>query len=223
MVNLILFVCSIIFFISGNIVLSWNYYKVNQEKYNYFNHFPFELILTRKLNFYFLGLIFYILSYFANIAIIFTMIVSGLDLNQQSFFVCYIVVVVLQVLIIFPFLLILLFNMKNYRLHLFGDIIFFLINTLVSMSLFLMSIFDLFYIFNIKSLIVCIFSSLLSILNFGIILNPKLLNWSKLKEETQEDGTKIYVRPKYFTLCYSEWLSFIIYFLNNLFFIILFL
>ena len=86
MINLILFVCSIIFFISGNIVLSWNYYKVNQEKYNYFNHFPFELILTRKLNFYFLGLIFYILSYFASIAIIFTMIANGLDLNQQSFF-----------------------------------------------------------------------------------------------------------------------------------------
>lgn len=223
MVNLILFVCSIIFFISGNIVLNWNYYKVNQEKYNYFNHFPFELILTRKLNFYFLGLVFYILSYLANLSVVFIMINNGLALNQQSFFICYIVIVVLQVLIIFPFLLILLFDMKNYRYHLFGDVIFFLINTLVSMCLFLISIFDLFYMFNVKSLVVCIFSGLLFIVNLGIVLNPKLLNWSKLKEEIQEDGTKIYVRPKYFPLCYSEWLSFIIYFLNILFFIILFL
>ncbi|MDD7316478.1 MAG: hypothetical protein PUG55_03490 [Bacillales bacterium] len=63
---------------------------------------------------------------------------------------------------------------------------------------------------RILPLIIGIITTLLSILQILIILNPKLKDWAKLEAFVDENKNINYRRPKIFILALSEWLTFLL-------------
>ena len=68
-------------------------------------------------------------------------------------------------------------------------------------------------------LIFGILSSLLSVLMFVLLFNPKLKDWAHLEAVTNEDEIS-YIRPKFISLAYSEWLSIAVVVISEILFLL---
>ncbi len=216
MVNFILICVSILFFICGLIFLCGNFYHIDKKRFDFKNHYLYELIQIRRTSFYLIGVILLLLSLFANIAVFVNLIIakgSGID---QSLNIVFFLACVIGIFMIIPIILISIFNMSNYRYHLFGDLLFILFSILLSVSLIIISGFTLADDYTNKSLIILIISCITTLISLILCFNPSLLKWYKLEEVTLEDGSKEYKRPKWFALCYSEWSLYIIYYINTI-------
>lgn len=64
-----------------------------------------------------------------------------------------------------------------------------------------------------------IISGLLSIGMLVVMFNPKLKNWAQLEEHIDGDN-KIFDRPKFFPLAYSEWLAIGVTFISQILFLL---
>ncbi len=68
-------------------------------------------------------------------------------------------------------------------------------------------------------LIFAIISTLLSALMLVLLFNPKLKNWANL-ETRKNDDSVTYVRPKFISLAYSEWISIAVITLSEILFLL---
>ena len=95
---------------------------------------------------------------------------------------------------------------KMIRMHLFVDVMFFIMTflTIASFGLIMVNEYQVFA--QPKSLIMAIINFVFALGVFLILMNPKLTHWGDLEEVENSDGTKYYKRPKFFVLAFSEWL-----------------
>lgn len=61
---------------------------------------------------------------------------------------------------------------------------------------------------SLLSLIFAVLCFIFAVMAFIPLLNPKLVNYAKLDQVSEKDGTLSYQRPKYFVMAFSEWLLF---------------
>jgi hypothetical protein len=59
---------------------------------------------------------------------------------------------------------------------------------------------------DFKFLLIGILEAMLGFATLLIMLNPRLRNWANMNAKTEEDGTVVIVRPRFFILAFSEWL-----------------
>ena len=95
---------------------------------------------------------------------------------------------------------------KMIRMHLFVDVLFFIMTFLTSASFGLIMLNEYQVFMQAKSLVMAIVNFVFALGVFAILMNPKLTHWGDLEEVENSDGTKYYKRPKYFVLAFSEWL-----------------
>ena len=105
---------------------------------------------------------------------------------------------------------------KYLKFHLGIDIFYFIsiFVSLTSNAIIAFSYYKTWDDLDAVALALFIISLVIAVIYFIILLNPKISTWANLKEERNADGTKAYVRPKYFALAYTEWLSFIFHMLS---------
>jgi hypothetical protein len=58
---------------------------------------------------------------------------------------------------------------------------------------------------NVIFVVFSIFSFVIALFYFLLVMNPKLTSWAKV-EKAEQNGKTIYKRPKYFVLAFTEWL-----------------
>jgi len=205
--NLTLILVSIFFFVSGLILSFISFKNENNKNYIIRNHFPYELnaFPATKRNIY--GKIAFIIS-FLSILVFFC--IYSFDISKKYMAVDGITGLKLTasitgVLSILSIGYIFLFPMINIKTHLFFDYILFAFAFLCFVSIGFIDVF----IFNNKKdpyyLIIGILSFLISLILLILIINPKLKNWAKLDESVNSDGEKIFIRPKFFVLAFTEW------------------
>lgn len=190
----------IIFFI-GFILASFRHYKAKYNvKYNPRNMFPYELNFEARLKDNWLGNIFILLYSICAIAfylclrnasndgVLLVLIISGALINTIGLFM--------------PFV-----PVKYMRLHLFIDIIYF-VGTFIVMADIGLTALEFYNIYQSAfALCMIIIGFVFALIYFIVLLNPKLTAWAKLDKHENADGTSFYVRPKYFPLAYTEWLT----------------
>lgn len=220
--SLSLIICSIIFFIGYLVFSLLNYKAKTKEDYNFKNMFMYELNIDNNFKNNIFGNICLILSLFCGaVSLCF---VERLSTNG------YLILSVVGGIIAF----IATGVMANLPLlylkgHILSSTFSFIFTFANSIGILLYNAFWLYeapvaydkssaiYIIHVICLILSIISSLAV---FFLFMNPKLTSWGKLEEVRNTDGTKGYVRPKWFVLAFSEWMNtFVLYF--NLLLIIL--
>ncbi len=221
--NVILFCISLLFLFLGLVFLILNYFKTKHEKYDFRNHYIYELILQKKEKYYYFGVISIVIALLLLVGIYINFAFYKINIENSNILVVYFFCVVIGLFLILPILLVSLISMYNYKQHLIGDIILFLLSTLLSSCIAIIGFFSLMQGVDIKSLIIGSAAVIFIILSFIMIFNKNLLTWYKMGEKINDDGTKTYSRKKYFPLCYSEWIYIGFYYINTLLLIILFI
>lgn len=73
---------------------------------------------------------------------------------------------------------------------------------------------------HLGSLILAICSGLLALTMVFLAFNPKLTNWAKLEEQTNDSGEKSYSRGKVFILASFEWITIAVSILGEIIFLV---
>lgn len=193
-----------------------NYKRRRTIKYNMKNMFPFELNYRSSFSNNIYGNISLILSslsfafFYATYDIGFT---NGLFLTVRILGIASIILFAVLCFLPFEFL----------RVHL-------LFFSLFMVTSFAIPVFTAIgsYVYNqtlpdLSTLVTIVFwiSILMVIVIFALLLNPKLTFNFKMKEEIQEDGTKITVRPNILVVAFTEWMLYLFYIINSLILFIL--
>ena len=73
---------------------------------------------------------------------------------------------------------------------------------------------------NNPSLFLMIFYFVFGGIYLLFLFNPKMALWAKLEQVVNSDGTSYYQRPKFFPLAYTEWVTYIFYFISLIFILV---
>ena len=214
--SLSLCICSIIFFLCY-LFFSFANFKTHEHKdYRIQNMFPYELNFGETFKSNIIGNICLIIA--CTLGASSLAFIEKLDQNGYLIFA-----LISGVLSMVGAILMCFVPLRFLKEHMFFDVVAFIFSLMFSLSLFLYCFFEVYeapsgvnflsfkYILIIVSLIISVLTMLTS---FIVIMNPKLTRWGNLKEEIKEDGTKVYIRPKWFVLAFSEWLILILIFVN---------
>jgi len=208
-INIALVIGSIIFFIFG-IILSFISYKAdNQKKYLFRNTFPYELnaFPINKRNIY--GKICLFIS-FLSIGIFYCIYQNDMPsefktLSAPMLNGVRLVIAIVGVMVLDSIISTIFVPLTSLKYHLIIDYIFFAFCFALTVA---MGICNIVVYQQTQSVYYLVFAILTLVISLGLlilIINPKLKDWARLEEKSNEDGTIIYVRPKYFVLAFTEW------------------
>lgn len=202
-----LLITSIFLFACFLVASVFNYKARFKKEYHLRSHFPYELNYHGRYQDNIYGNILYAL-YFVAVAVFFVFFSNGF-INGYLIFAMVagaITLISLSALVYIP--------IDHLRLHMIVVALAFIFSLAFSFSIVLASYFKYKDSSSIPAVVSLVISTLTSAFYAILILNPKLMHWAEMEDKTNEDGTVVKVRPKYFVLAYSEWSLMIIYLLS---------
>ena len=176
-----------------------NYKNRFNIKYDIRNHYPYELNYEGKFTDNLTGNLAVILFALSGVAF-FTLFDSKYN---NGFFIFDMIAGSIYALALMSLAFI---PLKNLKAHLFLVLACVVLSFLIPFSNALASSISFKDSQEPVSLVMMIVNAVYCVFIFILMMNPKLSHWADLKEETNNDGTKKYVRPKYFILAFIEWL-----------------
>ena len=203
-------IVSIIFFF----LFSFTNYKVRfKSNYNIRNHFPYELNYEGEFKDNLLGNIFAILI--AVGAILFYAFYD--ESRTNGYFLFTMIGGMINSLTV---LALIFLPLKLLKAHLATVTINVIFSFLIPFALALEASIAFSKTKEAAPLIFIIINSLICLFVFILLLNPRLTRWADMDKKENEDGSISYLRPKYLSLAFTEWLLF---FLNILLMVVAFL
>lgn len=181
-----------------------SYYLSNKIKFSFMNRFPFETIYQKgnSLRNIYIGILIALCCLLFAINAIYISTFKEISVLGYAIFIGLLfilnVVCALAMFFVTP---------KNYRLFKIYAVLSIILAILSNATLGIISVTNIYSHFSHK--IVGGFAFFLSFCNIVIAFNPKLKNWEKLAEDTNSDGTIIYVRPKISPLAFSLWINYL--------------
>lgn len=216
---------SIIALIAGLVTLFYCYKKEYQAPYRIRNTFPYELIEGKTTTNVMIGKILMVLSFVA--LGVYFIVFPGDRSNLGVIKVIAGFINVIGILTVLSFFGIALVNMKNVKLHMIADAFFFAFSFILTTAIAIMGFWTLKDTTasgaDVKKLILAGVASLVGIVQMIMFFNPKLRNWAQLEEKSDENGSMVYSRPKWFVLAYSEWTFVFTTYLNGLILFLMFI
>lgn len=200
LVWLIILITNVISF-SLMILFAFLYGKKNDKEFSFTSHFPFECYPTIMKIFSFI----FVISLFATLGTILPF-VGEIGLDSILLVVICFVISLTGVFMVISFYLPLKYTKEHLIISTLLIVGAFFSVALASARQFIS--FSMVKRFNeggyhlALGIVGCVFVLIMCL----VIFNPKLKNWALLEEHLLNDE-KIYKRPKYFPLAYSEWIS----------------
>ncbi|MDD3098958.1 MAG: hypothetical protein PHW36_01240, partial [Bacilli bacterium] len=124
-------------------------------------------------------------------------------------YVSYLIMIgILFVISAVSFLTLHIIQAKYVRLHTLVATAYFAVSALAAgaVSIILLNLYISNNRVDFKFLLIGILEAMLGFATLLIMLNPRLRNWANMNAKTEEDGTVVIVRPRFFILAFSEWL-----------------
>ena len=201
----------------GFILLSFNNYKKRfNVKYNPLNMFPYELNFEASFKDNLIGNIFLFATSLTGIVFHVLIIKSA-----TSGFI--IILAVSGILASVLLSIVPLLPLTFLKTHLIVDIALFIsvLLSIVSSALCALRYYQVWLDSeNNPSLFLMIFYFVFGGIYLLFLFNPKMALWAKLEQVVNSDGTSYYQRPKFFPLAYTEWVTYIFYFISLIFILV---
>jgi len=201
-------IAAVLLFIIGLIFSCHSYKKKFEKEYSLRSMFPIEFNYERPFNENMIGNFCFILSLFSSICFYIT---YNLSFNFDTLIFVTVFGVVCSLLIGAMFFI----PMKFFRAHVTIDILSFAFLFALSAGI-CIAAFRLFQKGNnsVLGLLGFIFSLLVSIAIFALIMNPKLTANIKGNVVKDENGNEKVIRPKFIVLAFSEWVLIISFYID---------
>ncbi|MFA6645077.1 MAG: hypothetical protein WCS76_01780 [Bacilli bacterium] len=183
-----------------------NYQETFKAKFSLLNMFPYELSYHNQ------GMMIIIYRFFLYVYVAFSISPALLMISKYYHFpgyVSYLIMVgILFVISAVSLLTLHIIQAKYVRLHTIVATIFFAVSALTSgaVSIVLINLYISNNYVDIKFLMIGLMEAMLGFATLLIMLNPRLRNWAQMNSTTDEDGTVVIERPRFFVLAFSEWL-----------------
>jgi hypothetical protein len=183
-----------------------NYQETFKAKFSLLNMFPYELSYHNQ------GMMIIIYRFFLYVYVAFSISPALLMISKYYHFpgyVSYLIMVgILFVISAVSLLTLHIIQAKYVRLHTIVATIFFAVSALASgaVSIVLINLYISNNYVDIKFLMIGLMEAMLGFATLLIMLNPRLRNWAQMNSTTDEDGTVVIERPRFFVLAFSEWL-----------------
>lgn len=183
-----------------------NYQETFKAKFSLLNMFPYELSYHNQ------GMMIIIYRFFLYVYVAFSISPALLMISKYYHFpgyVSYLIMVgILFVISAVSLLTLHIIQAKYVRLHTIVATIFFAVSALTSgaISIVLINLYISNNYVDIKFLMIGLMEAMLGFATLLIMLNPRLRNWAQMNSTTDEDGTVVIERPRFFVLAFSEWL-----------------
>lgn len=201
----------------GFILLSFNNYKRRfNVKYNPLNMFPYELNFEASFKENLIGNIFLFATSLTGIVFHVLIIKSA-----TSGFI--IILAITGILASVLLSIVPLLPLTFLKTHLIVDIVLFIsvLLSIVSSALCALRYYQVWLDSeNNPSLFLTIFYFVFGGIYLLFLFNPKIALWAKLEQVVNSDGTSYYQRPKFFPLAYTEWVTYIFYFISLIFILV---
>lgn len=190
------------------LIYSLNNQKVKGIKYSFLNEFPNELKSKTKNSRITNILLFTFISVSIALAIVLPLRINDIELDPTLKYVAIFGVVSFILGALFFALINIVppvFIVMHTRIFLIMVTALMLSNTVFG----IVSFFSFYLLGNIKYLITLVMFAICALSLIVIMLNPKLITWTKLEKKKSVSDEIVYVRPKILSLAFSEWLSII--------------
>lgn len=190
------------------LIYSLNNQKVKGIKYSFLNEFPNELKVKTKNSRITNILLFTFISVSIALAIVLPLRINDIELDPTLKYVTIFGVVTFILGALFFALINIVppvFILMHTRIFLIMVTSLMLSNTIFG----IVSFFSFYLLGNIKYLITLVIFAICALSLIVIMLNPKLITWTKLEKKKSVSDEIVYVRPKILSLAFSEWLSII--------------
>lgn len=190
------------------LIYSLNNQKVKGIKYSFLNEFPNELKVKSKNTRITNILLFTFISVSIALAIVLPLRINDIELDPTLKYVTIFGVVTFILGALFFALINIVppvFILMHTRIFLIMVTSLMLSNTIFG----IVSFFSFYLLGNIKYLITLVIFAICALSLIVIMLNPKLITWTKLEKKKSVSDEIVYVRPKILSLAFSEWLSII--------------
>ena len=201
----------------GFILLSFNNYKRRfNVKYNPLNMFPYELNFEASFKENLIGNIFLFATSLTGIVFHVLIIKSA-----TSGFI--IILAITGILASVLLSIVPLLPLTFLKTHLIVDVVLFIsvLLSIVSSALCALRYYQVWLDSeNNPSLFLTIFYFVFGGIYLLFLFNPKIALWAKLEQVVNSDGTSYYQRPKFFPLAYTEWVTYIFYFISLIFILV---
>lgn len=198
---LLLFIISLLTFV-GFIFFSYsNYEKRFKNKYNIKNMFPYELNFESKFQDNLLGNLFLVL--FIVSSVVLSILLPTMHRGSAG-----IIFLMVTSILAYAFLAFVCFvPLKFLKFHLLVSVIFicFSFAAFGAIAFAGVEFYNLFL--QPKFMVIAVFGFIFLFLIFMLLMNPKLSTWAKVDVIENPDGTTTPIRPKYFVLAFTEWLT----------------
>lgn len=195
------FIAAVILFL-GFIALSFTNYKAKyKQKYNIRNMFPYELNFKNAFADNITGNLCLILYVLVTLGFYIICFYEGFIVKNY-----YVAVIAITINVLMSASLVFV-PLNAVKLHLGVGLISLVSSIGVFGSIGFVLLTDYQILELIPSLILGIISLVFCLFYFGVTMNPKLNSKINYETKQNEDGTVSYIRPKYFVLAFSEWLS----------------
>ena len=181
-----------------------NYKSRFKSDYDFRNHFPYELNYESKFKDNLIGNICLIISSTCGLAFYATFNTTYNNGYLIFAMIGGMINIVLSSILFFA-------PLKALRVHLGVAVFNIVLSFLVPIAFAFAASIDYSQTKNVSSLIMVILNSIICLIVFILVMNPKLSRWADLDKKENKDGTVTYARPKYFVLAFTEWL---LYFLT---------
>lgn len=183
-----------------------NYQETFKTKFSILNMFPYELSYHNQ------GMMIVFYRFFLYLYAAFSIAPALLMISKYYHFpgyVSYLIMIgILFVISAISFLTLHIIQAKYVRLHTLVATAYFAVSALAAgaVSIILLNLYISNNRVDFKFLLIGILEAMLGFATLLIMLNPRLRNWANMNAKTEEDGTVVIVRPRFFILAFSEWL-----------------
>lgn len=198
---LILFILSVLSFI-GFIYFSFsNYKKRFNNTYDVRNMFPYELNFEGKFQDNLLGNLF--LTIYSVSSLVLAILLPVYHKGSGGI----VFLMVASILTYFFAAFICFAPLKYLRLHILTCVIF-VSFTFAGFGAIAFTSLEFYNIFlEPVFIVISVFGFIFLFFLFLLLMNPKLNTWAKVETKQNPDGTVTAIRPKYFVLAFTEWLT----------------
>ena len=206
---------SLLLFIAYNFLSTFNYKKRFANKYDFRSFFPYELNYESKLTDNLLGNVSLILSMMFSVSLF----ALGFSYFQNN---GYIIASIIAGVIYSIFVIAINFvPLKTMRFHFVMMVILFVASFFTPMALALTA-FNVYQTYkNVFALVIMIFAFAVGLLMFALIMNPKLSFNIKMQVAVDEEGNERYIRPKFISVAFTEWMMIYLLPVNQILFTLL--
>ena len=206
---------SILLFFAYYFLSTFNYKKRFQNKYDFRSYFPYEFNFESKISDNILGNVALILSMFFSIGLF----ALGLSYYKTNGYILASVIAgaVYSLLV----LAINFIPLKLLRVHFVTMILLFVASFFTPMAMGLTS-FNIYQQYkSVYAIVVMVVCFIFGLMNFVLIMNPKLSFDIKMQVAVDEEGSEKYIRPKFIPVAMTEWLMTFLLPVNQILFTLL--